>query len=112
MTKTATEWNGRVKWGAIPERMRGGIVRYIEHGIPPGHFLLAVFSNDLVEACSLADEENLQRLGDYVKLLVNQCPSASYGSGQHVRDWVKRGGIKGNLAHEPLPAHQWSRWAV
>ena len=92
--------------------MRGGIVRYVESGIPPGHFLEAVFANDLMAACARGDDENVQLLGDYAKLLVNQCPGGCWGSRQNVRDWVERGGIKGNAKHEPLPPHQWSRWAV
>ncbi|MBB6228318.1 flagellar motor switch protein FliG [Polymorphobacter multimanifer] len=41
----------------IPERLRGGLVRYIVKGIPTGHFLQAVISNDLREACARADEQ-------------------------------------------------------
>lgn len=110
---TNRSWTkSQLNYYGIPERMHSGIVRYVEHGIPAGHFLQAVFENDLLNAALSADEENHALLGAYGKLLINQLPPASYGTPQKVRDWIKRGGIKGNLAHEPLPQHQWSRWAV
>lgn len=34
----------------VPAHTRGGIVRYIDEGIPPGSFLTAIICNDLV-AC-------------------------------------------------------------
>ena len=109
--KITTKWSDRVRWYAIPERMHGGITRYVERGTPMGHFLEAVFSNDLMEACSRGDLDNIQVLDEYAKLLVNQCPSDCYGSDKHVRDWIKRGGIAGNAKNEPLPLHKWSRFA-
>lgn len=47
---------------AIPERLRGGILRYVEHGIQPGGFLTAVLMNDLGAATGRADPESLQVL--------------------------------------------------
>ena len=42
-------------------RRQGGtylVRRYIEHGIPPGHFLTAVIEKDLCGASERADDEN------------------------------------------------------
>lgn len=105
-------WAEKLNYYGIPERMHPGIVRYVEHGVAPGHFLQAVFSNDLIEAVSRSDDQNAQMLDCYVRLMVNQFPGDSYGSKETVRQWIKRGGIKGNDKNEPLPKHQWSRWAV
>ena len=72
----------------IPERMMGAIDRYITKGILPGGFLTAVFSNDLAEACTNADDENLANLPAYVSYLYNEVPSNCWGSPEIVRDWL------------------------
>ena len=104
-------WSDFIRWGEIPDRMHGGITRYVENGIPPGHFLQALFKNDLMEACSRGDRENLHLIPDYAKLLWNQLPSASWGSQENYREWIARGGLEGNDKHQPLPSSEWSRWA-
>lgn len=71
----------------IPERMMGGITRWIEYGIHPGDFLSAVLANDLSEACGRADDENLANLPAYVAYLYNEAPSACHGSPENVRAW-------------------------
>lgn len=105
------KWSDKVKWGNIPERMRGAVVRYVENGIPPGHFLTAVFSNNLMEAVSRADDENAALLGDYARVIYSQCPGDCWGGLEDVTAWIKRGGIAGNVKNEPLPVHRWGRWA-
>ena len=47
---------------AIPELLRGGITRYVEHGIKPGGFLTAVVMNDLETATRRADPQSLEVL--------------------------------------------------
>ena len=79
----------------IPERMRGGITRYLEHGIPPGHFLTAVICNDLHEACRCADDENKYLLFDYVMYFYNHAPIGCWGSPDCFDAWVARGGDRG-----------------
>jgi hypothetical protein len=105
------KWSDRVNWGAIPEHMRGGIIRYVENGVRPGHFLQAIFSNDLMAACARGDRENQLLLADYAKLLVNQCPGGCFGNATAFDEWVTRGGIEGNWKYASLPLHEWSRWA-
>jgi hypothetical protein len=75
----------------IPAHCREGLIDYLRYGQPPGHFLLAVLSNDLAEACKRADEENRYALFDYVYLLTNWAPSGAWGSPQHVKDWIAKG---------------------
>ena len=83
-------------WSLIPERMIGGMRRYLEHGIPPGDFLTAILSNDLREACMRADEENQRLIFAYVKFLYNYAPAGSWGSPQNYNAWIKLGGLNGN----------------
>ena len=73
----------------IPERMKGGIVRYIENGIAPGSFLTAVIQNKLKEAMMYADDENLENLPAYVDYFYNECPRVRWGSPETMEEWVK-----------------------
>jgi len=72
----------------IPDHMMDGLTRYIESGIPPGHFLSAVLSNDLYEAVSRADDENVKILPAYIGYLVNEAPSNCWGSREKVKAWI------------------------
>jgi hypothetical protein len=80
-------------WELVPERMRGGVRRYIENGIPPGHFLTAVICNDLREACSRADEENRVLLFDYVKFFYCYAPGECWGHPDRFYAWVQHRGL-------------------
>jgi len=73
----------------IPERMMGGITRYIEAGIPPGDFLTAIITNDLHEAVCRADDENLINIPAYVAYFYNKAPSACWGSKEKMNQWLK-----------------------
>jgi len=68
----------------IPERMRGGIVRYITEGIIPGDFLQAIITNDLKKAVWLADEENTRLLREYVLFFYNYAPAGCWGSHENM----------------------------
>lgn len=72
----------------VPPHMLEGLLRYIEHGIAPGSFLMAVLQNDLKEACVRADEVNLRSLPAYVTALYNYAPEACWGSPQKVNEWM------------------------
>ena len=78
----------------VPEYMRPGIILYIEDGIIPGGFLEAVFANDFLRACQMADETNKQLIHRYGELLL-YCPSQAYGSYRNVQLWNKMGGMNG-----------------
>jgi hypothetical protein len=92
---------GPADWKLIPQRMRGAMHRYLQHGIAPGHFLTAVLSNDLREAVSRADEENMLILHDYIRFLYNYAPNGSWGSKQCFDNWLAIGGLDGLIvAHE------------
>jgi len=78
----------RFRQFAIPGYMGGGITRYIEKGILPGGFLLAVLEHDLFEAVGRADDENLANLPAYVAYFYNEAPGACHGSRVKIAEWV------------------------
>lgn len=73
----------------IPSRMMTGIYEYIDKGYPPGSFLTAIFENNFVIACSLADEENLRNIPAYAAFLYNEAPTRCWGSVKQVQNWKK-----------------------
>jgi len=74
----------------IPKYMQGGIIRYYEKGIPPGHFLTAVINNDLRGAIERADDQNSHLLKAYTLWFYNQAPQGSWGFDGAVQDWCRK----------------------
>lgn len=75
----------------LPRDLRPGLVRYVTHGVRPGHFLCAVLDNDLSDAVGRADSPS--RLLDLVSVfewLFNHAPSTCYGSKAKRLEWEKR----------------------
>jgi len=72
----------------IPERMGGGITRYILNRIEPGDFLCAIIENDLREAFGRADDENLRNIAAYVSYFYNEAPAACWGSRNAIKYWT------------------------
>jgi hypothetical protein len=70
--------------------MADGIRLYLEEGIPPGSFLTAVLSNDLMEAAARADVANRCALFEWARWLHNEAPIGSYGSRKAVIAWFKK----------------------
>ena len=85
--------SGHANWSFIPERMIGGIRRYIENGIEPGGFLSAVLCNDLLEACGRADDENRTLIFQYVQFFYCCAPSECWGSPAKFNAWCAHGGL-------------------
>ena len=79
----------------VPAHMHGAIDRYIEKGIPPGDFLIAVLKNDLSEACAAADLVNMHNIPGIVAWFYNHAPSSCYGSEKKLLEWIKIGGLQG-----------------
>ncbi len=49
---TAILVNGKeIDYSGLPDGLRGGMGRYLEYGVMPGHFLSAILANDLRGAC-------------------------------------------------------------
>ena len=94
---SGAEWGaGLQKW--VPAHMRSGVARYVIFGILPGAFLRAVLENDLMEAGRKGDQENRQRLFDYVMFLINYAPGGCFGSPEAMHAWARKGGVMGPRA--------------
>ena len=72
----------------IRENMMEAIQRYIVEKIPPGDFLVAVIDNDLREAVSRADDENLENLPAFIGYFYNEAPGACWGSPERRKAWL------------------------
>lgn len=77
----------------IPPYMTEGIHRYIYEGIKPGGFLSAVIENNLIQAVSHADDENIKLIPQYVSYFYNEAPSACWGNRYNVDTWIEMGGL-------------------
>ena len=84
----------------IPSHMHGAVARYIESGLPPGHFLESVLTNDLKGAVFSADPTNIHRIPSYVHFFAWYCPSVCWGSPDAYWAWIKRGGLNGKKETE------------
>lgn len=74
----------------LPEGIRGGVQRYVEHGVPPGGFLTAVICNDLKESFVRADENNIRRMFDIVSFFYNEVPINCWGSKERMLTWMEQ----------------------
>ena len=72
----------------VPLRLRESLQRYVEHRIPPGGFLEAVLSNDLMLAVGYADEDSLACLKDLCVIVNCRLPCVCHGSRDRVRQWI------------------------
>jgi hypothetical protein len=74
----------------VPKALQDGVARYLEFGILPGSFLLAVLENDLYEAVARADAANLHALSEILAWLDEVLPEHAWGSVEAVRDHVSQ----------------------
>lgn len=79
------------KWELIPAHCRESLEMYILYGVPVGHFLAAVLSNDLRRACERADDTNIKALPQYMRFLYSYAPVACWGSPAKYRAWLELG---------------------
>ena len=73
----------------IPDRMAGALNLYIDQGIMPGDFLVAVLEHDLFGAVGRADDENLDNLPAFVAFIYNEAPGNCHGSREKVQAWAE-----------------------
>lgn len=62
---------------------------YVNHGVEPGGFLMAVLENDLMKACARADGQNKGRFFDIVQQVYHRVPSRAWGSLERVAAWIE-----------------------
>ena len=72
----------------VPWGLRAGLIEYIAARRPTGHFLRAVLSNDLREACARGDPVSCAHLSELVFFLFNYAPAHCWGSADHVDRWL------------------------
>jgi hypothetical protein len=77
----------------VPEHLIDGLVLYVMHGCPPGGFVEAVLSNDLMGAMSRADEHSRAGLFALCMCLYNDVPAGCHGSAAKVAGWIEHGGL-------------------
>lgn len=77
-----------VDYSPLPEHLREGARRYVEHGVSPGSFLSSVFENDFARAAIRADDRCALALPDIARWLINEAPDACWGSRAKVLDWI------------------------
>jgi hypothetical protein len=70
------------------------LLRYKEHGIPPGDFLYAVLTNNLLAAFGCADEQNALDMREIAMFVYDNLPAGCHGTRQRVADWIKQGGME------------------
>lgn len=78
----------RLSSSGVPEQLHEGLREYLAARRPVGHFLTAVLSNDLKEACARADEFCAPNLHRIVFFLYNYAPAFSWGSAERVNAWL------------------------
>ena len=78
-----------MNYDKIPAHMRAAVKLYLERGIPPGDFLIAVLFNDLVGAYMRADSVNTAAMRDWADFMYNEMPGGSWGSKKAVAAWCK-----------------------
>ena len=83
-----TEYN--INYATAPnQKMVPAIKRYVENRIEPGHFLTALFSNDLTGTFNRADETNGSLIRDWVVWVHNEMPGHMAGSREKVEAYLR-----------------------
>lgn len=77
------------------DAMRSAVKLYIEKGVIPGHFLQAVIANNLLDAVSRADPQNLALLPEWARFFWNEVPPDCWLSRKAMTDWHDAGGLQG-----------------
>ena len=84
---TATRY-AHVDYSRLPEHMQDGAREYVERGLEPGGFMLAVLCNDLTLAFGRADTINAAAMAEWARWLWNEAPSQCWGSRTKVEAWI------------------------
>lgn len=74
----------------IPENIKRGIDRHVEHGIKPGDFTEGVLTNDLSKAVGHADPISIANLKDIIIYCHNDIPPDCWGSPKKVKAWREK----------------------
>lgn len=75
------------KWGDVWKR-------YVEFGIPPGSFGIALLTNDLTGAVMRADMTNKGMIPAHMMWIWENLPLECWGDEEKVKAWMEKGGCK------------------
>lgn len=78
----------RIDYNKCPPHLQGGMKRYIEEKVAPGHFLRFALENNLVQSINRADGESLGTLTALASFIYNELPTACWGSKEKVDQWL------------------------
>ncbi len=73
----------------LPDDLEASLRRYVDHGVPTGHFLQACIENDLHVALSRADEDNFKILPAVMAYLYQECPAYCWGFKGAFERWIE-----------------------
>lgn len=78
----------------LPERMARSVYAYVEGQMTSpsqlSGFLSALLSHDLWAVHAMADEENWDKLSDWIKFVHNCLPGSCHGSRKRVNQWIEK----------------------
>ena len=83
-----------VNYDRLPNHMQIGARRYVEQGVKPGDFTMAILTNDLYMAIRQADRVNMVHLEEWMDWR-DMLPPAAHGSAKKVAAWISRRGLQG-----------------
>ncbi len=82
---------------AVHPGQHDALVAYTNEGEEPSPFLRAVLENDLLSATLLSDDSNTIDIRAFVRLMIDELDTLSWGSREHVNGWVSSAGERGKL---------------
>lgn len=86
----------KINYLSLPINLRDEMSAYIERGERPGHFALAVLTNNLREAVGLAHPAmSIYNMRSLCHWLIWNAPPLSHGNDALVRSWMAKGGLQG-----------------
>lgn len=85
----------------LPAHMIAGLERWVEYGVIPGRFLVAILENrPWMEVLDAADEVNQRALLAWRQWFYVHASRQWYGSPEAVAAWAARGGLRGLAARQ------------
>ncbi len=72
----------------VPQRYKAELLAYVERSQPPGHFIMAVLTNDLKRACREGDPGAIANMPAFIAWLNKHAPARAWGSPDVVAAWI------------------------
>jgi len=83
----------------IPPETFEALRSYVLYHRKPGGFLIAVLSNDLMDATLRGNPESLQALCGIAGFIYSNCPAACWGSKNAVEQWLEMPSVSARQIH-------------